>query len=99
MTTSNGAGRRSARFRSLRADFLRKCKANNVPCWLCSKPIDYTLPYKHPEAFNLDHAIPLSVRPELADDHNNFRSSHAVCNSRRGADEPFLDIGVPSEQW
>ena len=70
-----------------------------MPCWLCSKPINYTLHYKHPEAFNLDHAIPLSVRPELADDYNNFRSSHAVCNSRRQAEEPFLDIGVPSEQW
>lgn len=97
--TSKHAGRRTARFRALRAEFRDKCKANNVPCWLCGKPIDYTLAYQHPECFNLDHAIPLSQRPELADDYNNFRPAHRVCNERRGTNEPHIDLGVPSEAW
>lgn len=96
---NNGAGRRSARFRSMREDFKRRCKANDVPCWLCGKPVDFSLPHPHPESFNLDHAIPLSVRPDLADDYNNARCSHKACNERRGNSEPFLDIGIPSEQW
>lgn len=97
--TSKHAGRRTGRFRAQRAEFLAKCKANDVPCWLCGKSIDYLLPYQHPECFNLDHAIPVSVRPELAEDPASFRASHRLCNERRGNSEPFLDLGEPSETW
>ena len=99
MTTSKHAGRRTGRFRALRAEFLRKCKANEAPCWLCGKAIDYTLPHEHPECFNVDHAIPVSVRPDLAEDVQNCRPSHRVCNERRGDQDPFLDLGAPSEVW
>ena len=93
------AGRSSARFRALRGEFLRKCKASKAPCWLCGGALNYALPHPHPESFNVDHAIALSVRPELADDMNNFRPAHKACNERRGNADPELDIGVPSEVW
>ena len=93
------AGRRTYRYRLIRAEFLSDCKRRQAPCWLCSRSIDYGLTHEHPEAFNADHAIPISVRPELADDINNLRPSHRACNERRGNAEPFIDIGIPSEVW
>lgn len=96
---SKYAGRSTARFRAIRAEFRRKCKARNAPCWLCGKPIDYELPRQHPDCFNVDHAIPLSMRRDLADDINNFRPSHRICNERRGNDEPTIALGQPSEAW
>jgi len=98
-STSQYAGRSTRRYKTLRAEFRRKCRANNAPCWLCGKPIDYDLSHDHPDAFNLDHAIPKSKRLDLAEDEKNFRPSHKNCNERRGNDQPTIDIGRPSEQW
>ena len=98
-STSQYAGRNTRRFRAQREEFKRKCKARNTPCWLCGKPIDFDLPHTHPDAFNLDHAIPKSERNDLAEDPTNFRASHKVCNERRGNSDPFIPIGQPSEVW
>ena len=98
-STSQYAGRSTRRYKMLRAEFRRKCRANNAPCWLCGRPIDYELPKEHPEAFNLDHAIPKSERLDLAEDPKNFRPSHKTCNERRGADVPTIELGQPSETW
>ena len=98
-STSRYAGRSTRRYKTLRAEFKRQCKARQSPCWLCGKPIDYTLPKEHPEVFNVDHAIPKSERNDLAEDPANFRPSHRVCNERRGASAPNIEIGQPSEAW
>lgn len=92
-------GRDSRAYRAARTEFKAQCRAELKPCWLCQDPIDYTLPREHPEAFNLDHAIPVSERPDLLLDPLNFRPSHKVCNERRGDDEPTIDLGQPSEDW
>ncbi len=97
--TNKYAGRSTYRYRLVRAEFLRRCKQADAPCWLCQRSINYELPFQHPEAFNADHAIPISVRPDLAEDIAVLRPSHKSCNERRGNEEPFLDIGVPSEVW
>ena len=98
-STSKYAGRSTRRYKELRATFKRKCKANSAPCWLCGKTIDYSLPAEHPDTFNLDHAIPRVERPDLAEDPNNFRASHRICNERRGSATPQIPIGQPSESW
>lgn len=98
-STSRYAGRSTRRYRTLREEFRRRCKARETPCWLCGKPIDYTLPKAHPDAFNLDHAIARAIRPDLAEDPANFRPAHKVCNERRGSAAPSIDIGAASERW
>lgn len=98
-STSKYAGRSTRRYKELRAAFRRKCKANTLPCWLCGNTIDYYLPHVHPDSFNLDHAVPRSQRPNLAEDPANFRPSHRICNEKRGADAPQIPIGQPSEHW
>jgi 5-methylcytosine-specific restriction endonuclease McrA len=98
-STSRYAGRSTRRYRGLRQQFRTDCQQHQLPCWLCGRPIDYTLPAGHPDAFNLDHAIPVSRRKDLAEDPQGFRASHAACNQRRGNDDPFIMIGTPSEHW
>lgn len=75
-------GRSGRPYRRLRV--LLKAVGSNV-CWLCAQPIDMDLPPRHPLAWSLDHAIPLSVRPDLALDEGNAREAHLGCNARKGA--------------
>ena len=98
-STSKYAGRSTRRYKTLRADFRRRCRNNETPCWLCGKPINYELAREHPDCFNLDHAITRQKRLDLAEDPANFRASHRLCNERRGADEPTIDLGRLSEAW
>jgi 5-methylcytosine-specific restriction endonuclease McrA len=98
-STSRYAGRSTHRYKTLRSEFRSRCKARNVACWLCGKTIDYSLPHTHPDSFNVDHAIPVSQRRDLAEDTRNLRAAHRVCNERRGNEEPVLNIGSPSESW
>ena len=106
---AKNAGRSTRRYRLLRKIFRAECADLYTPnwdgtlgqafCWLCGKPIDYALPAGHPDAWNLDHAWPVSTHPELAEDPANFRPSHADCNERRGDKAPFIALGTPSEDW
>lgn len=100
--------RDSAPYRSQRAEFRTQCAkapdeigtgGKGLRCWLCTRAIDYSLKYPHPESWSLDHAKTVKEAPELIMDIGNWRSSHLDCNQRRGTDEPFLDIGEPSEVW
>lgn len=97
---SRYAGRSTRRYKTTRRTFRAQCAAANAPCWLCGRPINYDLPdASHPDAFNLDHAHPLTQRPDLAEDPANYRPSHATCNYRRGDNEPHIHLGQPSETW
>lgn len=93
------AARNTPEYRQARAQYREVAEANQLPCWLDGQPIDYSLPPEHPDAWSLDHAIPISKNLALATDPNNFRSAHLACNKRRGNDEPFIPIGKPSRKW
>lgn len=62
-------------------------KALGHPCWLCGHNIAYEIcgpeAGKHPDAFTLDHLVPLSRGGDLLDPAN-ARSAHRRCNSARG---------------
>ena len=88
-----------ARFRLVCSTHHNEDGTKGARCWLDDQAIDYRLKFPHPLSFSLDHAIPVTERPDLMLDENNFRPSHMDCNSRRGTDEPALDLGVPSEVW
>lgn len=91
--------RGSRRYKKARADFRQHCADLQLPCWLDGKLIDYELPSDHPDSWSLDHAHPVSDHPDLAVDPANFRPAHLDCNKRRGNREPFIRLGVPSEDW
>lgn len=92
---AKGAGRTTRRARRNAANL----KAGRHPCWLCGQPIDYSLPPEHPDAFSVDHAKPLSLRPDLAEDPANLRASHSRCNKSRGNKDPKPSLGQQSQQW
>ncbi|MFF1961006.1 HNH endonuclease [Streptomyces sp. NPDC058220] len=62
-------------------------RALGLPCWLCGHNIRYDITGreagKNPDAFTLDHLIPLSRGGALLDPAN-ARSAHRRCNSSRG---------------
>ncbi|MYU24748.1 HNH endonuclease [Streptomyces sp. SID8352] len=62
-------------------------RALGLPCWLCGGEIAYWITGpeagRHPEAFTLDHAVPLSHGGDLLDPAN-ARTAHRRCNSARG---------------
>jgi len=67
---SKYAGRTSWKFKMLRRQVL----AESDVCWLCARP----------GADTVDHVLPLSLYPELAEDITNLRPAHMTCNSSRG---------------
>jgi 5-methylcytosine-specific restriction endonuclease McrA len=58
-------------------------KANEPPCHLCGRPIDYDLHHMHPLAFVVDHIVPLARGG--ADTLENKSAAHRACNSAKAA--------------
>ena len=101
-------GRSSRRWKTIRKQALRRDMAANAPCWICGKPIDYTLT-GGPWCWQPDHYLSVREHPELAEDIGNLRPSHARCNNQRGQEErlkrsprkakPSGELGEGSEDW
>lgn len=65
-----------------RATALRRAvETNGLPCHLCGKPIDLTLPSTHPMSFTADHLDAIASGGNL---HGAIAPAHRRCNSRRG---------------
>jgi 5-methylcytosine-specific restriction endonuclease McrA len=78
-------------YRRARRVFKDRCRAERRPCHLCRQDIDYSAPPNSPDSFEVDHVIPLSVRPDLAQVTGNWAPAHSRCNRSRGAkDMPTL---------
>ena len=86
--------------------------ALHEPCWICGKPIDYTLRYYidpadgkrklHPYSFELDEITPHSKGGRM--EYSNVRAAHRICNQRRGngTSTPTKAAGEPvktSRRW
>lgn len=70
-------------YKKLKAQFKERCRTQNAPCHLCNGelgPILYTAPPNTPLAFDLDHLIPVTQRPDLAYQTSLWRASHVRCN-------------------
>lgn len=52
-------------------------------CWLCTLPIDLTLPRTAPGGLSIDHVVPRSKGG--SDELANLRPAHRECNLRRCA--------------
>ena len=89
--------RNGHRDRVLKRQHRQRCRAANLPCALCGDVIDYALPHTSPQAFQSDHRIPVSVRPDMAYMPSNLQPAHASCNKSRGT-SPLESMSV-SGQW
>ena len=75
-----------------------------LPCALCGRPIDYTLPPGHPWCYELDEIIPVSKGGNPLDPAN-VQPAHRRCNqlkgngTRRRRDVEHAAQGVTSVRW
>ena len=58
-------------------------KAQGLPCHICGRPIDYSLPAGDPMSFEVDEVVPVS-RGGSPIDRGNVAPAHRICNERRG---------------
>lgn len=88
------AGRDSASWKRLKVAMRREQR----DCWLCGHAIDYTLT-AGPDSFSVDHIVPLSTAPHLAEVWSNLDAAHLACNTSRGSSDPTPGIGSGPRQW
>jgi len=73
-----------------------KLRAEQRDCWLCHRPIDYTLRYPHPWSFSADHVKP---RSQGSGETEHLEAAHLVCNQARGDRTPPPPPTHPSRNW
>lgn len=66
-----------------RTDLRNRVAAMGLPCHLCCKPIDYSLPAGHPMSYELDEIVPVSKGGDPLDP-DNVAPAHRICNQRKG---------------
>jgi hypothetical protein len=77
-------GRDNRAWRRLTRQRRNEVAQYGLPCYLCGKPIDLTLPRRHRYAFSVDHIIALhDGGPEV--DRENAAPCHVSCNSIKAA--------------
>lgn len=89
---------KSGAWQRKRAGIIEAARLSGVPCWICRRPIDYTLTGRSPMAPTVDHLVPRFMGGELLDDHN-LAVAHYGCNSRRGAAQRNRLSAAPSRPW
>lgn len=79
-------GRRGPAWARICRQVIGRAVADGIPCVRCHLPIDPpgTWPARHPKSPSVDHKIPLSKAPHLAENLDNLRAMHYGCNSARG---------------
>lgn len=93
------AGHRNDRaYVAKREALKRQAKRTNVPCWICQKPFDFTLDWKHPMSFTADHMKAIANGGSMT---GELRPAHRSCNSRRGAERTLKTFPPvdPGEEW
>lgn len=58
-------------------------------CHLCGEWIDLGLHYLDDRSWTVDHVVPLSMAPHLAEEITNARPAHRGCNIKKGADPNY----------
>lgn len=92
---------RSSRWQYIRKLAWKRDRDAKAVCHICGLPIDYFLaPSSTPEAYEPDHVIPVSKRPDLELDLNNIAASHRRCNRSRGdGTNGECTVGMHSRIW
>lgn len=86
---------------ALRKRLRVKYAGLNLPCGICSEPIDYKVPYPDPMSAAVDHIIPLARGG--VDEASNCQPCHRSCNRTKsdhlpGDDAPARTF-VTSRTW
>lgn len=92
---------RASRWKYIRRLAWDRDRKARAVCHICNQPIDYTLePSSCSLAWEPDHIIPVSKRPDLELDLNNVMPAHQRCNRARGDGTNGENIiGQQSRVW
>ena len=86
-----------------------RVKQMGLPCAICGRPIDYSLPAGDPWSYELDEIVPVALGgSEL--DPDNVQPAHRICNEKKGkrlfyvADQgeaagQEAEAPTPSQDW
>ena len=61
-----------------------RVRAEGMPCHICGRAIDYSLPAGHPMSYELDELRPVSRGGDPLS-YDNCKAAHRICNERKGA--------------
>jgi hypothetical protein len=78
-------------------ELKRQARADDAPCFLCGKRIDYDAPMRSPWSFTADHVVSLESGGPLVPEQGGLRPAHRRCNSRRGSGNRPVD--APAWNW
>ena len=87
MAKPNPRRSNSHRRNTLRARVL----SSEDTCWLCTLPVDVTLPPGMPDSPEIDEIIPVSLGGSPYD-RDNVHLAHRLCNQRRGNRMPSKPV-------
>lgn len=71
---TNGAKRTALR---------KRVKSLGLPCAICGRAIDYSLPVGDPMSYELDEIVPVS-KGGSPYDFDNVQPAHRICNQQKG---------------
>lgn len=79
-----GMGKKSTRYSNgnARRKIRAYWKAQQLPCAICGRAIDYELPAHHPWAFEVDEIIPFSLGGDPCS-IDNTQPAHRWCNEQK----------------
>ncbi|OXN01645.1 HNH nuclease [Bifidobacterium vansinderenii] len=60
----------------------RRWRASGAPCYICGRPIDYSLKSPDPWSFVIDETLPLARGGRVC--HSNSGPAHRWCNGLKG---------------
>ena len=66
---------------TIRDRHRKAISAGHPPCAICGKPIDYTIKWPHPQAYVVDHIIPIAAGGP--DTLANKQPAHNYCNGQK----------------
>lgn len=82
-------------WRRLRARIIR----NASVCAICGGLLDPSARKPHPNSTEVDHVLPLTLRPDLAMDPTNLVAAHRRCNRAKSNRLDYLAEPAPSCEW
>jgi len=95
----HGEGRSTRRRRDDKNRLKALWRREGRPCIRCGQPIDYSLPWNHPDAVTEEHIMPWSTHPDLRDEVTNKAPAHAACNKSGGNRGVESGLGTTGQVW
>ena len=85
-------------YKDLAEALRRKARAADLPCHLCSRPIDWDADWRDQWSYTYDHDVPIAAG---GDPRGPGKQAHRSCNARRSDRVEFEPVKRPrtTKDW